>query len=584
MKPGLSRNQERNEASSLNMNDLKTYSLDLREGFGRRFALLFCVLAIASLATSKAQEVADLVFDCSLIEDGDLAQARKETEKLSWSDGKDLRYHSTKEETPQPFVGKYTPPELPEDKKGRYLYGMAIFSDDGSAVSLNGEKIHDKLNKGQALPELESSFHVLPILLAPGKEVNLEVEYSNIYFGTNEYDPDIDGVSLFLFLLPMELKEAWSDQIKDVEVNGLPDKTGLAEKPYILMGAKADGKGHGQLKLSSALSEDIRDRVLFRFYRDGQVQAGSSTYEKNGSIVRVRLDSIVNAQDKDYTIVSGFDENKDGELQNEEVMIYPELTYDEQNKIPITYKVVGQARYNDSKKELNDDANGFFTSRGFTQASRLLNAYISGTKPNGNVEEVAIRIARDEPSLTHPVGVKFTPKRNPGVSEKFIFPKNDPLTEKVVDSTTMNVWLSKEFRERKDEVRKKMREIFDEVGFGGPVEVTFRWDLQGSMSFKSRLDADLFLALNNVDINVKAVVKVHRSGQVVDVKLYGAVTDLYDFDHDNTYLGMKLPMRASEMQAGYPSLGAGGKVFKTKLVLDGNDPWRHPDLDPFEFF
>jgi hypothetical protein len=390
-------------------------------------------------------------------------------------------------------------------------------------------------------------------------------------------------------LLPVEIEEAWSDQIKDVEVNGLPDKTGLAEKPYILMGARADSKGHGHLKLGSALPEDIRDRVLFRFYRGGQVQAGSSTYEQNGSIVRVQLDSIVNVEDKDYTIVVGFDKNEDGELQNEEAVIHPGLTYDEENKIPITYKIVGQDRYNDSKTHLQSYLDNIFVDLGVTQAARLLDGFVKGEKPRGGFlhgEPVVlasniIEIPRNEEGLTHPVGIAFTAIQNPGESIEINYASTDSLTEKVVESTSFYVFLQKKLREKEEVVRRAFEDFTPQ---NAPPQVIFTWPIQGSFDFKNPTDLDLYLALNKVEVETVAHVTVHISGQVTSIILQGKGVDLYDFDHDNVAFGLDLPKRAAKMQAGHPTLGPGGRVFKNKVNFSGNEVMADPDRRPFEFF
>jgi hypothetical protein len=59
---------------------------------------------------------------------------------------------------------------------------------------------------GQHLPDLGNSFHVLPVALAPGEPVQITVDYSNIIYisdpGSDGY-PDMDGCTLFLYLIPM---------------------------------------------------------------------------------------------------------------------------------------------------------------------------------------------------------------------------------------------------------------------------------------------------------------------------------------------------------------------------------------------
>jgi hypothetical protein len=86
------------------------------------------------------------------------------------------------------FSGTFTPTD--SDK------AIVIFSDDGCRVTINGIVVFDNFRKGQHLPNLERSFHLLPTFLRKGETVTIVVEYSNILY-TGE--GDMDGVTLFLF-------------------------------------------------------------------------------------------------------------------------------------------------------------------------------------------------------------------------------------------------------------------------------------------------------------------------------------------------------------------------------------------------
>ncbi len=88
------------------------------------------------------------------------------------------------------FTGLFTPASVTTQ--------LAIFSDDGCDVSVDGTKIHSRLSQGQALPDLGQSFH----LVTPsqpweaGRSYLIRVEYSNtVYQGLT----DIDGATLFVF-------------------------------------------------------------------------------------------------------------------------------------------------------------------------------------------------------------------------------------------------------------------------------------------------------------------------------------------------------------------------------------------------
>ncbi len=73
---------------------------------------------------------------------------------------------------------------------------MAIFSDDGCDVSVDGVKVHAKKGQGQHLGDINQSFHLIDTPLKAGQHYVIRVDYSNtIYTG----DLDVDGATLFIF-------------------------------------------------------------------------------------------------------------------------------------------------------------------------------------------------------------------------------------------------------------------------------------------------------------------------------------------------------------------------------------------------
>ena len=173
-----------------------------------RVARLIAWLAIGmalpgQLPSLFGQGVATLIHDVSDMADGSVTQARLEAQRQAASG--DLAYRSYTKGDPSSFSGKYTPPELPDEKKGRFVYGLALFSDDGCNVTVNGSLIHQRMGQGQHLPNIGDSFHVLKTALAPGEPIDITVDYSNIIYDDDPDSPgypDIDGCTLFLYLLP----------------------------------------------------------------------------------------------------------------------------------------------------------------------------------------------------------------------------------------------------------------------------------------------------------------------------------------------------------------------------------------------
>jgi hypothetical protein len=174
----------------------------------RRAARLIACLVIGLLLPGQisslfGQHITTVIHDVSDMADGSVTQARLEAQRQIASG--DLAYRSYGKGDPRSFSGKYTAPELPEEKKGRFVYGLALFSDDGCNVKVNGSVVHERLGKGQHLPNINDSFHVLQTALAPGEPTDITVDYSNTIYNddpdSSDY-PDIDGCTLFLYLIP----------------------------------------------------------------------------------------------------------------------------------------------------------------------------------------------------------------------------------------------------------------------------------------------------------------------------------------------------------------------------------------------
>ena len=76
---------------------------------------------------------------------------------------------------------------------------LAIFSDDGSDVYVDGALVWSSKDKPQALPDIPNSLHALPVTLSAGPHT-VEIDYSNIIYtvanAAQGVPPDIDGCTL----------------------------------------------------------------------------------------------------------------------------------------------------------------------------------------------------------------------------------------------------------------------------------------------------------------------------------------------------------------------------------------------------
>lgn len=73
---------------------------------------------------------------------------------------------------------------------------LALFSDDGCDVWINGDLVLNNFAKGQHLPDLKQSLHVLKYKFVANQTYTVKIHYANtIYLGKT----DIDGCTLFAF-------------------------------------------------------------------------------------------------------------------------------------------------------------------------------------------------------------------------------------------------------------------------------------------------------------------------------------------------------------------------------------------------
>lgn len=145
-----------------------------------------------------AESLSRLFENVSQCGEGGIEEARQSARDHANSTGENLGHHSSGLEERE-FIGVFTPPALPEGLQDHCVYGLAIFSDDGCELAIDGQTVHQRYRKGQALPRLGESFHELPVLLQPGRPVEIRLKYSNVHFITRGNYADIDGVTLYLF-------------------------------------------------------------------------------------------------------------------------------------------------------------------------------------------------------------------------------------------------------------------------------------------------------------------------------------------------------------------------------------------------
>ena len=223
--------------------------------------LLLGILYFGQISGIIGQDLSALVVDVSSMGDGSISQARLEAQRQARSGG--LPFRSFTRGEIRTFVGQYTPPELPEDKKDRFIYGLALFSDDGCNLTLKGSSVHARFGRGQHLPNLGESFHVLPVALAPGETVDITIDYRNtIYAVLPGQPPDIDGLTLFLYLIPVAIAVD-ANRDGDIVFEGDSKDTTSSDKPFrFWINDDDDGRPNEEAEIVPAVDEDHADGTM----------------------------------------------------------------------------------------------------------------------------------------------------------------------------------------------------------------------------------------------------------------------------------------------------------------------------------
>jgi pimeloyl-ACP methyl ester carboxylesterase len=226
--------------------------------------ILICLLTglhFGQISSLLGQDLSALVVDVSNMGDGSISQARLEAQRQARSGG--LPFRSFTRGQIRTFVGEYTPPELPDDKKDRFIYGLALFSDDGCNVTLKGSSVHARFGRGQHLPNLGQSFHVLPVALVPGETVDITIDYRNtIYAVLPGQPPDIDGLTLFLYLIPVAIAVD-ANRDGDIVFEGDSRDITSRDKPFrFWINDDDDGRPNDEAEVVPAADEDHADGTM----------------------------------------------------------------------------------------------------------------------------------------------------------------------------------------------------------------------------------------------------------------------------------------------------------------------------------
>ena len=406
-------------------------------------------------------------------------------------------------------------------------------------------------------------------------------------------------------LLPVQIKRVWSDQLPGVEANYLADAkyngfdsvgTGNDDKKYIFIGAAQsnnfDGKGHIKAQIVTSATGQLLSNILWRLAKDDgsgnlTIAPGGSSYTAYDGTSQVVSVTIDNPEDddtsSDYFLVGGYDSDGDGQLSASEANITPQCLYHGQ-RLPYSVKIVSSNCYNSKLQSITNWASN--SASVSPHASELLMAFATQTVPSSASSSGNTTVDRLEPGLDHSVGILFDasncsnkglPKAGPGTSIMANFDQTTRMSKDVANSVTMNNWLQDQLSlpASDNAVRQYFAQNPDVITGTLSLPVNGGMDFQPGSSSGGG-DIDLFLAFGKVNVNVTAVVTVDRSLAVIEIKLTGDMTDLYDFNFDSD-AAIPFVKDAANVQAGYNTLGIGGRVYKSTVHMQDTV------LDDFQF-
>jgi hypothetical protein len=372
------------------------------------------------------------------------------------------------------------------------------------------------LNDQEVLTSASATTNTRPYLLV--QDLGMHPNFTNTLGG--EYKVTI---------IHMDLNAAYSDQISGRECNALPGQNPM------YMGARADNRGYLQID-AMILPQQIYNLGLVGVRHGTDVLAGVPI-----QAIRTPIDFAPAGGRELYEVVAGYDLNTDGTLQNLEVS---EVLTDQ-------LMLLTQGDYNWSRGVLNTGA--FFPGIG----GDLLDAFIGDTVPLGaNSTSASITAA----ALTHPLGAEWTASCD-AQTRHYTYAEGSTVSDAVETTGAVEGGLRTNLDQHQTEVRDYFVQnpTVNEHTFGPWIWAT------NNVEFGEIAHPSLHFAFGHVSIAGTVSVTVRRSDlEVTSIQYAGSFDDIYDFAYNGAYPSI----HGTTVQAGFPTLGIGGRVFWTRVEFE----------------
>jgi len=341
----------------------------------------------------------------------------------------------------------------------------------------------------------------------------------------------------------VKIKKTWSDQLPGRQCNSV-NKDGGAWRAFLLVGTRSDDKLYvkAEVELTPDMPE-FRSQVIVAL---GSMKNGRSTVAAygtlEGNIASIRVDAVDTTLD--YRVMAGCDLNGNGRLDPLEVTTVSRRWI----------KAVDRFDYRSGVEFLCDG--GLIAIPALPIAAKLLRAFANGSTPWWATVD-STSVAYNDPDLEHTVGLDFD-VNCVAQTDEYVFSPTSYVASKVADSYTMaNV-----LRARMNQDYQALKNAFQQ----NPDMTTTQlvWSISDTIRYETYeyLDLDLYWAFGKAHLDLtNVVVTVNRNTYGFLARIQGTQTDLYDWDYG-------LDPLCAKVQAGYPTLGEGGKVRRNRVLLD----------------
>ncbi len=359
----------------------------------------------------------------------------------------------------------------------------------------------------------------------------------------------------------LAISRIWSAQLANPTFNQLPAEPDLGRGAgtwgnatgLVVCGAGADGLAHLQCLVQ--LSPDdaaTRSRAVVRLVRSDASRGVLAPAVWDGNVAS--FSSSVPGEVLLCEVEGWLDLNANAQLDTDlgEVLV----------RAPGSFAVVSREGYTKAIQQLRAKTWHGLAGAALPIAYRLLDSFLDGHTP-AQAEDAGLVVVSSWNDLDHNMGVNLGPDGVARVHEYRFGPASD-VAEKILASDPIRELVAQAVAVRQAEIASALAVAgsstftFSLLPAGGQLGLDFPIP-----SELSRPAWDLYFAFHGVSLR-DAHVTVYRD-EVGRVDFRGAINDLYDFRWN---VG-ELSSIASRVQAGFPTLGLAGGVYRLNIELSG---------------